>query len=168
MDTWIDIPKFSNYQASISGEIRNKHTGRIIKSFPDRYGYLRLSLGNTDNIPVHRLICETFYGPPPNDAYQVNHIDCNRQNNHVSNLEWCTPSENIKWGIRNGKIDPKVGLSRAIESNLKPVRIIELDKIFYSVKECAEFLGVPPTNVSRCLVGSRQGQRLHGYHIEFI
>lgn len=168
MAIWIDIPQFPNHQGSSDGEIRNKHTGLILKPFSDRYGYLRVSIGNVDNVYIHRIICELFHGQPENEKMQVNHIDCNRQNNRSDNLEWCTASENIKWAINHGCLDPSIGLAKAREVNLKPVRIIELDKTFSSVKECAEFLGINPNRVSRCLVGERKGQRLHGYHIEYV
>jgi hypothetical protein len=56
----------------------------------------------------------------------------------------------------------------ASKVNVKTVRIVETGDIFSSVKDCAEFLGVEPTNVSRCLRGQRKGQRIKGYHIEYI
>lgn len=167
-EEWITAYGFPSYEISTHGRIRNKYTKRILKQFADRYGYLRVSLGNADNVYIHRLACMSFYGPPENEQMQVNHIDGDRQNNHVLNLEWCTPRENIKWGIHNGNIDPSIGLAKAVEVNRKPVKIVELNETFDCVKDCAEFLGVPPTNVSRCLVGSRKGQRIHGYHIEFV
>lgn len=168
MEEWIETYTFPNYEISSWGRIRNKRTGYILKPFPDRYGYLRLSLGNVDNVYIHRLVCETFYGPPKDRRYQVNHIDGDRQNNHVLNLEWCSPSENIRWGVSNGNLDPMVGLKRAVEVNSRPVRIVELNMEFPSVKDCAEYLGVHPNRVSRCLVGDRRGQRLHGYHVEYV
>lgn len=167
-EEWRDLYKFPNHQVSSFGRVRNKKTGYILKPFPDRYGYLRLSLGNVDNVPVHRLVCEAFHGLPMGERCQVNHIDCDRQNNDASNLEWCTPSENIKWGVSHGRVNPMIGVRRAAEVNLKPVRIIELNKTFNSVKECAEFLGINPNRVSRCLVGERKGQKLHGYNLEYV
>ena len=168
MEIWNDITNHPNHQVSTHGRFRNKKTKQVLKQHTDRYGYSTLSLGSTDNVQAHRIVCETYYGVPDNPKMQVNHIDGNRQNNHVLNLEWCTPSENIKWGIRQGKIDPMIGLNKAKEANLKPVRLVEIDKRFDSIKECAEFLGVQPTNVSRCLSGVRKGQAIHGYHPEYV
>lgn len=168
MELWADIAWKPSHQISTKGRVRNSRTGYILKPFPDRYGYLRVSLGNYDNVYIHRLVCEAFHGAPPACAYQVNHIDCDRQNNCVENLEWCTASENISWGVSHGNLDPMIGLTRAREVNQRPVRIIELDRIFPSVKECARFLGVESTNISRCLKGERKGQRVHGYKIEYI
>lgn len=168
MEQWADIRRFPNHQVSTYGRIRNKRTGYILKPMSDRYGYLRLSIGNVDNVQIHRVVCDTFHGPPPNANSQVNHIDGDKQNNHVENLEWCSPSENLRHACTHGLLDPSIGLKRAVEVNLKPVRIIETNQIFKSVKDCAEFLGVNPNRVSRCLVGERKGQRLHGYHLEYV
>lgn len=168
MEQWIDAPRFPNYEVSTYGNVRNKSTKRMLKPFPDRYGYLRLSIGTVDNVYIHRLVCEAFYGLPSDRNAQVNHIDNDRQNNHVLNLEWCTPRENITWGVRRGNIDPIKASMRASEVNQRPVRIIETDQTFPSVKACADFIGVPPTNVSRCLAGCRRGQALHGYHLEYV
>ena len=168
MEMWIDAVGFPSYEVSTHGRIRNRKTGRILKPFHDRYGYLRLSLGNVDNVCVHRVVCESFYGPPPARNSQVNHIDCNRQNNHVLNLQWCSPSENVRWAMLKGTLDPTIGLKKAAKVNPKSVIIVELAMTFDSVKECAEFLGVQPTNVSRCLIGARKGQALHGYHIVYV
>ena len=168
MEIWVDAVGFPSYEVSNQGRIRNKRTGYILKTFPDRYGYLRVSLGNVDNVYIHRLVCESFHGIPQNGRTQVNHIDANRQNNNASNLEWCSQRENVIWGYKKGNINPSIGLNKAREVNLKPVRIVELDVVFSSVKDCADFLGVQSTNVSRCLVGARKGQKIHGYHIEFV
>lgn len=164
---WYDLPGFPNHQGSLRGEIRHKRKHNILKPHIDKDDYQVLSLGNVNNVKVHRVLCEAFYGPAPKEKTQVNHIDCNRQNNHFMNLEWSSPSENIKWGVYKGNIDPTKGLKRASEINPKPVRISETGQVFNSVKECGEYFGVSANRISRVLVGSRKGQKIHGYHIEF-
>ena len=168
MEVWINAYQHPGYEISSYGRIRNKKTLYVLKPFADRYGYLRLSLGSKDNVYIHRLMCLSFYGEPDNDTYQVNHIDGNKANNRITNLEWCTCSENISWGVSHGRIDPYKGLTKAVEANQRPVKIIELDRTFESVRECAAYLNVEPTNVTRCLRGSRKGQRLHGYRLEYV
>ena len=165
---WADIPGHPNHQINIYGQVRHKRKKNILKPVLDKDGYYRMSLGNIDNVPIHRIMCKTFYGEPSGNKNQVNHKDCNRQNNYILNLEWCTPSENIKWGVKHGNIDPMKGLLKAAQINPKPVRIVETGQVFHSVKDCAEYLGTHPNRVSRVLVGERRGQRLHGYHIEFV
>ena len=168
MEVWREHWRFPNHEFSSYGRVRNKRTGYILKPFADRYGYLRLSIGNTDNVYIHRIVCELFHGEPIDKHNQVNHIDSDRQNNSADNLEWVSGSENIRHGCRYGNIDPMIGLRRAVEVNKKPVRIVETGQIFDSVKDCAEYLGVRPTCVSRCLVGDRKGQRIHGHYLEFV
>lgn len=167
-EIWRDNPRFPNHQVSSKGRVKNRKTGHILKPILNKDGYVVLSIGSVDNVPVHRLVMETFVGKPNDSRTQVNHIDCDRQNNDLSNLEWCTASENIKWGVDHGRINPMIGLKRAAEVNPKPVRLVETGQIFSSVKSCAGFLGVPGTNVSRVLTGVRKGQAIHGYHIEYV
>ena len=172
-EIWLDDPQwnghvFKNHQVSSHGRVRNRKRLNILKPQLDKDGYERLSLGNVDNVPVAILVCERFAGPAPENGMQVNHIDTNRTNNHCLNLEWATPAENINWSIHKGNIDWRKGLNAAVDANKRPVRIVELDLEFESTKDCAAYLGVPGTNVTRCLRGARKGQRLHNYHIEYV
>lgn len=165
---WYPLPGHPNHEGSLSGEIRHKRKKNILKPHLDKDGYQVMSLGSVNNVKVHRVLCEAFYGPSPEGKNQVNHIDGNRSNNHFMNLEWVDGSENIKWGVHLGNINPMKGLERAAKVNPKPVRIVETGQIFNSVKECAEYFNVRPTNVSRVLIGNRKGQKFHGYHLEFV
>ena len=165
---WYDLPGYPNHQGSLRGEIRHKRKKNILKPHIDKDGYQVLSLGNVDNVKVHRVLCEAFYGAPPEGRDQVNHIDCNRQNNHFMNLEWVSPSENIRWGVAKGNIKPEKASIRAAEVNPKQVRIVETGQTFNSVKECGEYFGVDSRMISRVLAGERKGQKFHGCHLEFI
>lgn len=167
-EVWINMDRFPNHQISTHGRVRNKRTGYILKPFPDRYGYLRLSIGNVDNVYIHLLVGEYFLGPKPFPKAEVNHLDTNRQNNHYLNLEWTTRKGNAEWAKYKGKLRYQEGLDRAAEMNKIRVRVVETDTIFDSVKDCAEYFNVNPNCVSRCLCGSRAGQRLHGCHLEYV
>ena len=167
---WIDLYRYPNHQISTYGRIRYKNTGRILKGYINKDGYnvVQLSHDNCGVELVHRLMAETFYGEPEPDQTQVNHINCNRSDNHVLNLEWCTPRENVKWAINHGRLNPIIGLNRAAEINRKPVRIVETGQVFASLQDCANYLGVTRGNISRVLTGERAGQKIHGYHIEYV
>lgn len=92
--TYKQIPDYPIYYASPTGEISN---GRIVmKTYIINSGYACLKFtinGVRSSHLVHRLIAQTFL-PNPDNKTEVNHIDGNKLNNNVSNLEWVTSSEN--------------------------------------------------------------------------
>ena len=69
--------------------------GRVLKPMPHK-GYFRVCLGGLEKrkfYKIHRLVALAFI-PNPNNYNQINHIDGNKTNNHVDNLEWCTAKQN--------------------------------------------------------------------------
>ena len=103
MEYWKPIKGHPNYEVSNLGNVRslNWHNERIVKNlYLKRHnkGYLQVELtdGKTKRMYlVHRLVAQAFL-PNPNRLPQVNHIDENKANNSVSNLEWCTGSQNMR------------------------------------------------------------------------
>lgn len=84
------------YLISDTGRVFNKN-GKERKNILTKFGYLNLRLcsgGVCKNFPVHRLVAMSFIDNPGNKP-EVNHIDGDKQNNHVSNLEWVTRKENV-------------------------------------------------------------------------
>lgn len=76
-----------------------------MKQWRDHYGYMYVQFygnGKRVTLKVHRMVAITFI-PTPNNYPQVNHIDCNRSNNVVSNLEWCTNQYNTAYREKYGK-----------------------------------------------------------------
>jgi len=95
-----------NRKDSIGRNIKSS----IIKPQRSKRGYLQVSLcknGTRKSFKVHRLVADAFI-PNPHAYPQVNHKDENKENNYVSNLEWCNNLYNSNWGTRNSRIVSKI------------------------------------------------------------
>ena len=97
---WLDVKDVDGYEVSNYGRIRIKNNGRIVKPYINR-GYERVNMGNKRNY-VHRVVADAFFDHNGGEHTQVNHIDGNKTNNNLTNLEWCTPQENIQHAFRTG------------------------------------------------------------------
>ena len=105
-EQWKIINSYPDYQVSTSGRVNSmKHINcKILKQFKNKGGYYHIGLcenGMRKNIDVHRLVAQTFI-PNIDNKPQVNHIDGNKLNNRVDNLEWVTKSENEKHAFKTG------------------------------------------------------------------
>lgn len=102
MEIWKDIKGYEGrYFISNIGRVSN--TKKILTPTDNGNGYLIISLstkGKRKNYYIHRLVAEAFLNNPCN-LPQVNHIDYNRQNNNVNNLEWITQIENVRHSQMN-------------------------------------------------------------------
>lgn len=116
------IKKHPKYYVTKEGLIFSSYTNRFLKFSYDKQGYERVRLYiaglKAKTIKVHRLVAETYIDNPENKK-DVNHIDGNKANNNVNNLEWCTRSENVIHAFR-------MGLSKISENQKK--RFIEMSK----------------------------------------
>lgn len=94
-----------DYEINSEGIVRRISTKRIKKSFKRPDGYIGIQLYITKekvkNYQLHRLIANAFIPNPDNKLY-INHIDSNRENNSLNNLEWVTFEENVKHGYKSG------------------------------------------------------------------
>lgn len=181
-EIWKDIPEFENiYQISNCGRVKRlqrldkyirKDTGvecirpvdetllKVIES--SEYYEVDLTYSNIHRYArVHRLVAEAFI-PNPDNLPQVNHIDGNKHNNHVSNLEWCTSEFNIQHAIQTGiRKNPEKGVYRG------PVRVrcIETGQEFDNIKVAAEQLNLKYNYLVDCIDKNKQ---CHGLTIQRI
>lgn len=102
---------------------------RIMKPYLSRTGYHKVVLSKNKqdkHISVHRLIALVFVGEPPTDKHEVNHIDGNKLNNSIDNLEWVTRSQNLshayKLGLKVGNIGEKNNTTKLSESDVLEIK----------------------------------------------
>ena len=97
------IKDYPMYAITPTGKVFSHYSDRFLKPVIQRYA--RVNLVNDDTtlqIDVHRLVAQTFLEKPNESNLQVNHIDGNKLNNDVSNLEWITAKGNINHALKLG------------------------------------------------------------------
>ncbi|ANY29309.1 putative HNH endonuclease [Bacillus phage PK16] len=102
-----------NYEVSNFGNVRNSITKKVLRPYGDGNGYLRVCLAEKytkKNHRVHRLVALAFL-PNPDNKKVVNHKDGNKHHNNVTNIEWCTHSENTVHALDTGLKGVPVGKS---------------------------------------------------------
>lgn len=106
MDEWVPVNGLEgHYLINRKGDIKSDHPkkkGKLIKPWIGTDGYARVDLycnNRRVRVRINRLVAQTFI-PNPQNKCDVNHIDNNPLNNDVSNLEWVTRSENMRWCVK--------------------------------------------------------------------
>ena len=139
---------FPNYTISEDGEIRNSK-GKIIKGEISNTGYRRVSLSNNDvkhkKMSVHRLVAETYI-PNPHNYPEVNHKNENKLDNNVNNLEWCSTLDNLN----HSRVIEKASVAK-----FRKVKCVTTGKIYNSIKEASDELGLYHSNIVACCNGRR-------------
>lgn len=132
----------------------------IMKQILDTDGeYFTVGLidGTRTSYPtIHRLVAQAFISNPDN-LPMVNHIDGNKKNNHVTNLEWCTAAENVDHAIRTGLRVARKG----IDKSAKKVICVETGQIYKNAKAASEQTGIPYNYLLDCMHKCRA---CHGMH----
>lgn len=157
-EKWKKIKKYPSYAISNFGKIKrikrgqSTFVGKILKIRIDTNGYPYIRLykdGKGKNVKIHKLIAETFIGSCPKGK-EVNHIDGNKKNSHVDNLEYVTRSENIKHAFKLGLRNDR-GENHYLHK-LKEKDILKIKKLYgtrkYLQKEIAKMFNCNQQNIS--------------------
>lgn len=111
-ETWKPVVGFEDrYKVSNFGRVKNYKRRLVLKQRLSVWGYPVVCLwdgSKKHTMVVHRMVAKAFIKNPENRS-DVNHKDCNKTNNFVKNLEWCTPLENSQHAVKNGKLDHFLG-----------------------------------------------------------
>lgn len=142
----------TDYSVSTEGEVRKDTTNYILsQSSQQDYKFVGLIInGKQKRMRVHRMVALTFIDNPDNKPY-VNHINGNRSDNNVENLEWVTPSENTQHAVRTGLF--KNSHARAvIQYNLNGEQMAT----FESASEAARQTGGSQSKITMCCRRQRE------------
>lgn len=166
------ITNYPNYLVTTDGRIFNLKTMKFLKRMLNNTGYHYTCLYNKNGgkfFLVHRLMAETYLPKNQNRNY-VNHIDGNKANNLLFNLEWCTHQENMihAWenGLsktsekqrQNGRNTIHIALKASNEAKRKKVIDTSNGKIYNSTNEAALELGYKKPTLSNWLNGHRENK----------
>jgi len=137
--------------------------GRVLIPRPATNGYMFVNLsknGKSKNYSIHRLVATYFLNKIINKN-EVNHIDGNKENNYVYNLEWCTRKENSAHASRNNLYNPHCkgkfgGLNPNSTKVIKFDKMGNVLKIYDSVTEAAEDVKCWRQEIGKCCLGKRK------------
>lgn len=140
--------RIGSYHVDASGNVFNLH-GKQLKPARDSNGYLQVGLWENGKVTrrlVHRFVMEAFIGP---SVLQVNHIDGNKTNNCLRNLEYVTASQNIRHSIET------LGNNHAVRPKLSESQVREIRESSLSSYQLSKQFGVHSSHVRHIRSGKR-------------
>lgn len=161
-EIWKPIKGYKDYEISSTGRVRSHKFGRttILKFRYNRDGYIQYTLtqngiGHTHR--ANRLVAEAFI-PNPENKPTVNHIDGDKTNNNVDNLEWATKKEQMEHAYRLGLKKPVSGVHHG-SSALTEEQVKEIRRIYkghskeFGMKALAKKYNVSTATIDKCVRG---------------
>jgi hypothetical protein len=162
------LDNFPMYRIYNNGKIWSQHFKRMLIQQKTTEGYMTIGLGDKRGINntyrVHRLVAMAFLGASDvkaddeTERDQVNHIDSNRSNNNVDNLEWVTPKENMKHAVEFGRL--KKYCKKVVQ-----MKDDEIIREFSSITKAAESVGVTKASLS---YACNNETKCKGYYWKFV
>ena len=151
----IDIENYEGlYAITRDGKVWSYKSNKFLKPILTRNGYCQVNLYKDGKIKreyIHRLVAFAFLDNP-NNLSDVNHIDEDKTNNNVNNLEWLSHKDNINYGTRTKRVS-------------KPIYCVELDRVFDGAKQAARELSLSQGNITSCCKG--RYKTTGGYHFKY-
>lgn len=153
-EEWKEILGYDTYYISNQGRlkkyVKSYDTYRLLKPIINsKNGYLEYSLVNGKCIKIHRLVAFAFLGDNwTKEKNTVNHIDGNKSNNCVENLEWVSQSKNNKKAYENGR---KASIAYSSLGRFKDIVLYKDNKEYHfkTIESLAKFLNKSPTQIRR-------------------
>jgi hypothetical protein len=142
----------SNCEVSIDGEVRRIDTKNRLNEFTNKSGYRMVTLKiNESSVirSVHRLVAIAFI-ENPEDKPEVNHIDKNKDNNHMNNLEWVTPKDNMRHHYENGgvKNNNQTYKGKFGKDHNRSIKVLGNGILYNGISEASRLTGIPTSTIS--------------------
>ena len=167
---YVDIDK--TYKVSNKGSIYEEPRGIIMEPYILNSGYAKVYLRKpiSEDRLVHRLVAEAFI-PNEENKEQVNHIDGNKLNNSVDNLEWTTASENVNHNKVLGRLDTHTARAELNKVQSKAVNQLDIETgkviaTYNTIREASKATGSQDGKITMVCQGKRKSH--NGYSWEYV
>ena len=165
-EIWKDIEGYKGkYQVSNFGKVKNTNTNHILSQSKNNCGYYRVGLYfNKVNkrVDVHRLVAEAFINNPEQKK-EVNHINGNKKDNSINNLEWVTHKENICHAWKEGLFETvRKASKRYGKNNPSAKKVIQYDldgneiRRYDCIAEAVKATNINKTSIGKCCSGRQK------------
>jgi len=167
MKKFIDINEINKlYNVTEDWQVYSYIRKRWLKPQRNNCGYIHYHFKPYGWVFIHTIVALKYIGPPPMKGLEINHIDGNRGNNHWTNLEWVTHSQNHLKAYENGKEHywlnkhrPSPSLETRMKmANAKNKRISYNGIIYESIQEMSDKLHINRRTISRILHGYKHSK----------
>lgn len=153
------------YMISDTGEVFSCRKNRLLSVSKINSGYLTVHLTNKNKehkrVLIHRLVATVFLDNP-NNLPQVNHIDEDKTNNNVSNLEWCSIQYNNIYGNRPNKYNETIKRTR------KKIKCLNDNNVFDYPAQAARYYGFPVSRIYNVLSNRPHYNSISKEKLKFI
>lgn len=161
------IEGFENYSITDDGRVFNNKTNRCLKLHPDTKGYIRCSLykeGKKHTKKVHRLVAQAFIINNENKP-EVNHIDGDKTNNVVDNLEWNTTKENCNHARKKLNHTNSKGKDNPLSKKICSLKNGVVYRVYDSINQAKQY-GFNIGNICRCL--KEKHRKCNGFQWRYL